>query len=602
MISRKGGLVMKQRVADYIADFLVEKGITDVFTVVGGGAMHLNDAFGQHSKLHCIYNHHEQACAMAAEGYTKLRGNIALVCVTTGPGGTNAMTGVLCAYQDNIPMLVISGQVRYATTVASTGLDLRQFGEQEYHIVRSVEPMTKYAHMVTKPMEIRYHLEKALYLAQSGRRGPVWIDVPLDIQGAIIETDNLEGFEPPVDYCPYDEYAQQILAKLKTAKCPIILAGAAIRSADAYESFKILIEKLNIPVLAATCVGDILHNGHPLYFGNFGVIGGRTGNFMVQNADVILALGCRMSFNQIGFNFSAFAPNAYKIIVDVHADELKKETIKIDMPIHADMEFLIKTMNKKILNPWEKNDAWFAYGTELLKRYPIYQEKHKTSKFVNPYYFAHVLGEVVPDDSIIVVGNSGVGGMTLQSGINKESQRLFGNRNCGTMGYDLPAAIGAAVASKKSVVCLTGDGSLQMNLQELQTVVQNNIPIKLIVSNNSGYLCIVRTQTNFFNGRLSGCTPESGLSCPNMERIAKAYRIPYTLIENHENLDVKLKEFLTQDGYGICEVMQDTEQTTEPRTTSKKLDNGNMVSAPIDELAPLLSKKEYEKYRYFNAK
>lgn len=593
---------MKQRVADYIADFFVEKGITDVFTVVGGGAMHLNDAFGQHSKLHCIYNHHEQACAMAAEGYTKLSGNIALVCVTTGPGGTNAMTGVLCAYQDNIPMMVISGQVRYATTVASTGLNLRQFGEQEYQIVRSVEPMTKYAHMITNPTEIRYHLEKSLYFANSDRRGPVWLDIPLDIQGAIIETDNLEGFVPPSKHYLYNEYAEKILGKLKTAKSPVILAGAAIRSADAYESFKILIEKLNIPVLAATCVGDILHNGHPLYFGNFGVIGGRTGNFMVQNADVILALGCRMSFNQIGFNFSAFAPKAYKIIVDVDVDELKKETLKIDMPIHTDMELLIKTMNQKILNAWDKINDWFAYGTALLKRYPIYQEKYKTSIAVNPYYFAHVLGTIIPDDGIIVVGNSGVGGMTLQSGVNKENQRLFGNRNCGTMGYDLPAAIGAAIASKRSVVCLTGDGSLQMNLQELQTVVHNNIPIKLIVYNNSGYLCIVRTQTNFFNGRLSGCTPESGLSCPNMERIANAYGMPYTLIKNHENLDGKLKTFLMQEGYGICEVMQDTEQTTEPRTTSKKLDNGNMVSAPIDELAPLLNEKEYKKYRYFNPK
>lgn len=593
---------MKQRVADYIADFLSENEIKDVFTVVGGGAMHLNDAFGQHKKLHCVYNHHEQACAIAAEGYAKLSGKTALVCVTTGPGGTNAMTGVLCAYQDNIPMLVLSGQVRYATTVESTGLNLRQFGEQEYCITKSVAPMTKYAQMITEPQDIRYHLEKALYLANHGRRGPVWLDIPLDIQGATIETDTLKSFEKPLDECKYDVLAEQIITKLKEAESPVFLAGAAIRSAEAHDAFKMLANKLNIPVLAAACVGDLLPEGHPLYFGGFGVIGGRAGNFMIQNADVILAIGCRMSFMQTGFNYAAFAPDAYKIIVDVDGEELKKPTIKIDMPIQADMKELIEALNRQIAAPWKKKEAWLAYAHRLREAFPIYQRKHEQSQLVNPYYFIHQLNGFLNDDSIVVLGNSCVAGMALQCGIQKENQRLFANKNCGTMGYDLPAAIGAAVAGKRQAVCLTGDGSLQMNLQELQTIVHYRLPVKIIMFNNNGYLCIVRTQTNFFNGRLSGCTPETGLSCPDMRKIAAAYGIPYVLMETHRDVDEKLEAFLTADGFSFCEVMQDVSQLTEPRATSKKLENGGMVSAPLDELAPPLEQAEYDKYRYFKRK
>lgn len=590
---------MKQRVADYIADFLAEYGVQNVFTVTGGGAMHLNDAFGNHEKLHCIYNHHEQASALAAESYAKLSGKMALVCVTTGPGGTNAMTGVLCAYQDNIPMLVISGQVRYETTVVSTGLHLRQFGEQEYCIVESVCPMTKYAHMLTDPQEIRYQLEKAVHLANTGRKGPVWLDIPLNIQGATIETEDLASFAKPQQVYDYPDYARKIIAKLKQAGSPVLLAGAGIRSADAHGEFKQLLEKLNMPVLMPACVADILHHEHPLYFGNFGAIGGRAGNFMIQNADVILAIGCRMSFLQIGFNYEAFAPNAYKVVVDVDADELKKATLKIDLPIQADLKSLLIALNRELLHPIEKKREWFFYGRTLLQRYPIYQQEHKISTAVNPYHFASCLGALLPEDGVVVVGNSSVGGMMLQYGVKQARQRLYGNKNCGTMGYDLPAAIGAAVAHKKQVICLTGEGSLQMNLQELQTIVQNRLPIKLIVFNNNGYLCVVRTQTNFFDGRLAGCNPSSGLSFPDLQKISQAYGFSYTLIKNHAEIDEKLQAFLSTDGYGICEVVQDVAQTTEPRTTSKKLENGSMVSAPLDELAPRLSEVEFEKYRHF---
>ncbi|MBP2627621.1 MAG: acetolactate synthase large subunit [Firmicutes bacterium] len=589
---------MKQRVADYIADYLVACDITDVFTVVGGGAMHLNDAFGQHKGLNCTYNHHEQASAIAAEGYAKIKGNIAVVCVTTGPGGTNALTGVLCAYQDSIPMLVISGQTRYNTTVESTGLDLRQFGEQEYSIIRSAMPMTKYAQMVRNPLDIRYHLEKALYIAQTGRRGPCWLDVPLDVQGAIIETDDLCSFTPEVEQSSCNNDARKVLEYLKNAKRPVILAGSGIRSANALVPFRDLIESLNIPVICATSISDLLPVGHRLCFGNFGVFGGRAGNFILQNADVILTLGCRMSFKQIGFNFNAFAPQAYKIVVDVDAQELKKDTIHIDLPIHSDILQLLKAMDRCINQTWEKRVKWLEYCTQLYEGFPIFQPKHEQSTAVNPYYFAQVLGNLLKDDGITVVGNSCACVAVLQSGVRHIEQRLFGNVNCGTMGYDLPAAIGATVASKKTVVCITGDGSIQMNLQELQTIVHNQLPIKMMVFNNGGYQAIVQTQTNFFEGRLSGCTKESGVSFPNIERIAYAYGIPYMLLDNHEELYDKLKVFFEQDGYGICEVIQDITQTIEPKIQSKKLPDGTMISPPIDDLAPFLDKKIYSECRY----
>ncbi len=488
---------MKQRVADYIADFLAEHGIDTVFSVVGGGAMHLNDAFGKHEKLHVIHNHHEQASAMAAEGYARIHERPAAVCVTTGPGGTNALTGVLCAWQDNVTMIVISGQVRYSTTVDASGLDLRQMGEQEYYIVRSVSPMTKYAYMVKKPEEIRYVLEKAWHLATTGRRGPVWVDVPLNVQGAAIETDDLKGYEKPVDHTDYTPTANMILEKLKTAKAPLILAGASIRRSGAYDVFRKLVDKWKIPVVSPTCVADILPINHPYYFQNFGVVGGRTGNFLVQNADVILSLGCRLSLNQIGFNYEAFAPKAYKIVVDIDANELKKPTLNIQLPIQADLKELLNAMNESITLPWEENNTWLSYANELKTKFFLMNEVKEHEEGINPYRMIQRLMHTLDENSIVVVGNSSGSAMALHYGVEKDGQRLFGNRNCGTMGYDLPAAMGAAVASGHSVVCLTGDGSIQMNLQELQTLVLNKIPVKIMIYSNNGYMGIVHPDKLF---------------------------------------------------------------------------------------------------------
>lgn len=583
---------MKQRVADYIAEFLVSRGIKNVFSVVGGGAMYLNNALGNCNGLEVIYNHHEQASALASEGYARINNDIAVTCVTTGPGGTNAMTGVLCGYQDNIPMLVLSGQVRYDTTVKSIGLKLRQFGEQEYTIIDSVKPMTKFAEMVVNPYDIKYYLEKAIYIAQEGRKGPCWLDIPLDVQGAIIETDKLKGFkEKQKKNCNQDNI-KKIVNEINNAKRPVFLAGSAIRTSGIRKEFLTMINKMNIPVVAATSVADVVNNENEMYFGNFGVFGGRAGNFIVQNSDLIISLGCRMSFKQTGFNFDKFAVNAKKIVVDIDNEELLKNTISIDMPINEDIVDVIKGLNEA--NIKFNNKSWIDYCKRLKEKFPMYQDEFANSKQVNPYYFLKYFNNKLKEDSIVVVGNSTSSVSALQMGVLKENQRLFGNVNCGTMGYDIPASIGAAVASKKEVFCVTGDGSLQMNIQELQTIIHNKLPIKIIVFNNGGYQAIVQTQTNFFKGVLSGCTKESGVSMPSLSKIAEAYGYPYVKIENNNQVISKIDELMNIDGYAICEIIQDAEQKIEPKVKSKENEDGTLFSPPIDDLYPFLDGKEYE--------
>ncbi|MEL1136136.1 thiamine pyrophosphate-binding protein [Desulfitobacterium sp. THU1] len=590
---------MKIRVADYIANLLVENGITNVFSVVGGGAMHLNDAFGRHKDIECIYNHHEQASAIAAEGYARINNNMACVCVTTGPGGTNALTGVLCAWQDSIPMIVVSGQTRYETTVDSTGLKLRQFGEQEYNIIESVRPMTKYAVMIKDPQSIKYHLERAIVEATTGRKGPCWVDVPLDIQGSLVDDTLLSGYTPLKEIVSNKDICSVICNKIKNAKSPVIIVGSAVRQSGSLPEIHELVSKLNIPVLCPTSVADAFPSSHPLYYGNFGVFGGRAGNFIIQNCDLMLSLGARMSFKQTGFNYSFFAPNAEKIIVDIDGEELRKNTLKIDMPIQADLVDIISSLNELIVDALPIKTEWIDYCNSLKIRFSPMPEKAFNSEAVNPYYFASKLQQRLTEDSIIVVGNSCACVSLLQMGITKKGQRIFGNVNCGTMGYDIPAAIGAAMASKRNVICATGDGSFQMNIQELQTIVHNNLPVKFIVFNNSGYQAVVQTQKNFFGGVLSGCTKESGLSFPAFDKITAAYGIPYKRISSHKDVDEGINWLMSLDSYGLCEVIQDTNQLIEPKVMSKRMPDGSLVSPPIDDLSPFLEQEEYNKYAKF---
>lgn len=590
---------MKKCISDIIAGFLSDKGITNIFCLVGGGAMFMNDAFGHNLRLKVIYNQHEQACSMAAEGYVRASGKMAAVCVTTGPGGTNAITGVLGAFQDNYPMLVLSGQVRYPTCTDSTGLPLRFMGEQEHNIVDTVKPLTKYAVMVKKPEDVLYEIEKAIYIAEDGRKGPVWVDIPMDIQSYEIDADELRRFEKPSDNRSWDKEA--LLAELKAAKRPVILCGSALRSTGYVEKFRILAEKIGVPVLAATYNADIFTIDSSVYYGNFGIIGGRAGNFLVQNADLVIGMGCRMTFRQIGFNFESFSPNSRRVVVDVDENELKKPTLRIDVPICADIANVIDDLLAMDRIEIGMEQGWLDYAKALREKFPIYQKKFENAPDgqVNPYYFAKQLKRFMNDDSVIVLGNSTIAAHILQMGIEKPKQRIINNMNCGSMGYDLPAAVGAC-AARGEVTLITGDGSIMLNIQELMTVKHYKLPIKIFISCNGGYRGIVRSQSNMFDGRYTGCTDDTGVEIPDFFKIASAFELPYIKINGHDDLISKLEQTYSTEGAVVIEWPQDPTQVIEPRVMNRRDEKGNIVSFGIDDMAPFLDKSEYESIKYTN--
>ena len=594
---------MEIRVADFIAQFLVDNMIKTVFSVVGGGAMHLNDGFGHNKYLNCVYNHHEQACAIAAEGYYRISNELPAVCVTTGPGGTNAITGVLGAYLDSIPMLIISGQVKNEMTVASTGLPLRQLGDQEWDIVSTVDSMTKYAEMVVNPNKIKYCLQKAIYLAKSGRPGPCWVDVPLDVQGAIIDTDDLIEFNPKeLDIDLGKEVTENVIldviAKLNEAKRPVIYAGSAIRTIGAHDEFLKLINKLQIPIVNAWNATDSLEYDNPLTVGCGGSFGDRPANFAAQNSDLILSIGCRLSTRQVSFAYDLWAREAYKIMVEIDEAEIKKPTLNIDMSIQSDVkEFLIK-FNKVLDNSDYSFDYsdWVKQCNLWKEKYPVCTEAQLNQKGkANVYAFLSALSDNMEENQKIVVAN-GSACACIHGYRLKKGQRLVVNSGVASMGYDLPAAVGACFGlGKKELVCVSGDGSIQMNLQELQTIVHHNLPIKLFVINNNGYQSIRITQRNFFERPFVGIGGDSGdVSFPDMEKIAYAYGIPFIRCESDEELDDCINNTLNAESFVMCEIMVDSDQGFEPKSASKKLPNGKMVSAPLEDLKPFLDRKELE--------
>lgn len=592
------------RVADYIASYLVERGVDECFTVVGGGAMHLNDAFGHEDGMRCTYHHNEQACSTAAEGYARACGKIALCCVTTGPGGTNAITGVLGSWLDSIPMLVISGQVKYETTVRASGRDdFRQLGDQEFDITRCVNTMTKYAEMIIDPLDIRYHLDKALLIARSGRPGPVWLDIPLNVQGSIIETDDLHGFDPALeslDRVPHitKRVVDEVVRKLASAKRPVLYVGTGIHLASAEEKLVSFAESVGIPVCCGFSAHDIMYYDHPLYIGRPGTIGDRAGNFAVQNSDLLLVLGCRLNIRQTGYYFESFARGAYKIMVDIDAAELHKPMVPIDMPIWGDVSEFLDLLAESCKGKLPRYRDWLAWCTQRKEKYPTCLSSYYDKKEpVNPYCLMDELGKQAQPGTIMVASNASACICSFQTLKLKKGQRLFSNSGLAQMGYGLPAAIGAArVAADRGeqVFCFEGDGSLQMNIQELQTVVTNRLPIKIFYLNNGGYHSIRQTQGNFFNGNLAGCTPESGVGFPDMSKVAPAYGLPYVKISSTDDLGSTLEKVLAASSAMFCEVLLDAAQPFAPRSSSRKLDDGRMISRPLEDLAPFLPRDEYE--------
>lgn len=599
---------MRVRVADYIADMLVKHGISHVFSVTGGGAMHLNDGLGHKEGLTCIYQHHEQACAIAAESYARIHGQIAAVCVTTGPGGTNAITGVLGGWLDSIPMLVISGQVRYDTTARSTGLGIRAYGDQEFDITKAVGCMTKYSEMVTEPERIRYCMEKAIYLAQTGRPGPCWLDIPLNVQGAYVETEELEGFHPTEEEAELppkvtDETARMIIEKIRLAKRPVLNAGNGINIAGAREVFLRVAEKLGIPVVTGWNSIDLIYDEHPLYVGRAGIMGDRPGNWAIQNSDLLLSVGSRLSVRQVGYNYETWARDAYTIVEDIDREELKKPSLHVDMPVWADAKDLLEALERNLpecadvtAKPSKEHAGWNAVCREWKRNYPVVQEKHLAEQTpANVYAFIRRVSEALPDGRITVVGNGSACVVGSHAYVIKPGQRFITNSGAASMGYDLPAAVGACIAAnREEVICVTGDGSIQMNLQELQTIIHHRLPIKIFVINNQGYHSIRQTQKNFFGEPLVGIGADSGdLSFPSMEKLACAYGYPYWKIEDNDGLS-RIGEVLDADGPAICEVFVDTEQKFEPKSATKRLDDGTLVSAPLEDLAPFLPREELE--------
>lgn len=587
------------KLSDYVAEKLVESGIKHIFMVTGGGAMHLNHSFGTNKNLDCIFNHHEQACAIATESYYRLNNQLAVANVTSGPGGTNAITGVYGAFVDSIGMLVISGQVKIETTVRSTGLPLRQYGDQELDIEELVRPITKYCVMVIDPKTIRYHLEKAVYLAKSGRPGPCWLDIPLDVQSAQIDPGTQVSFDPSeIDERwgkeDLDQISKEILEKIHKAKRPVVYAGSGIRLSGEYSAFLKMVEKLGIPVVTAWNVHDAIWDTHPYYAGRPGTVGDRGGNFVTQNADLLLILGSRLNIRLVSYNWKSFAREAYKIWVDIDEFELKKPTVTPDMPIHADLKVLLpKLAAANYPGPTAAHKEWMEWSRERNEKYPTVLPEYWDNEHVNPYCFTQTLFESFKEDQIVIAGNATASVAGYQAAKLQRGQRLWTNSGSATMGYDLPAAIGAYKASgEEDIVCLTGDGSIMMNLQELQTIAGNKYSIKIFILNNSGYVSIFQTHRNFFNGVEVGGGPTSGVNFPNFEKLSIAFNIPYVCCENHDEMKEAIYKTLNTKGPAICEVMIDKNVKFAPKLGAKVLPDGKIVSPPLEDLSPFLSREE----------
>ena len=586
------------KVSDFIANFLAEHeyiGKT-VFMVSGGGNMHLIDSLGKNSKLEYVCNHHEQACALAAEGYARTSNKIGISYVTTGPGGTNAITGVYSAWVDSIPTLTISGQVKFETTIASQPeLKLRQLGDQEVNIIDLVKPITKYAVMVTDKNTIKYHLQKAVYEAKSGRPGPVWLDIPLDIQGAMIEQDDLIEFEIP-NTPIHDNKTVEVINLLKSAKRPVIIAGNGIRLSGANNEFMKLLNKLKVPVVSTFARFDILNSDSEYYMGRYGTIGNRMANFTVQNADLVIAIGARMNIRAVSYNWEFFARDAKKIVVDIDPNELAKHTLKVDLPIVSDAkQFCVKLA--KVIDHTSDSWAWWLDRCKQYKNdFPTIDGWRKDIKgFVDSYNFFDVLSDMTKDDDVFVFGNATPSVAGYQSLRLKGRQRVLANSGCAAMGYDLPAAIGACYANgKNEVMCFTGDGSIQMNIQELQTIIHNRLPIKIFIFNNQGYISIRNTQNGFFKGNFVGSSEISGVSCPDMQKIAIAYGFDFIRIENQDNLADDLRNVLGKNDSLICELMIDPCEKMEPKLSSEIKPDGKMISKPLEDMYPFLDREIFK--------
>lgn len=583
------------KVSDYIAERLKEVyGVRHVFMVSGGGAMHLNDSFGQ--RLSFICNHNEQASGIAAEGYARYAQKLGVVNVTTGPGGLNALNGLFGCWTDSVPVLFISGQVKFSTTIESCReIPLRQLGDQEVDIISVVKPLTKYAATIRDIGMVKYHLDRAVYEATHERFGPVWLDVPMNIQGAMMNEDEQTPFVPPSPIA-YDCRIPEVLEHLSRAKRPLIVAGHGIRLSGAIEEFRALLENFKSPVVTTFNGFDLLEEEHPLYAGRIGTVGQRAGNFALQNADCILFLGTRNNIRQISYNWENFAPQAFKIVVDIDDAELHKPTVRPDLPVLADVkEFLERLVPQMPPGDYRSWVNWCVVRREKYSAEKTPQYRH-TDK-INVYGFVRQLTHLMDENDVLVAGNGSACVCLFQAGVVKRGQRQFFNSGDASMGYDLPAAIGASLASGRRTVCLTGDGSIMMNLQELETIRYHNLPIKIFIINNDGYSSIRQTQNNFFAGRHCGDGPKNGVSLPDFVKVGLAFGIPCLRVDSPEEVEEAIQTTLDSDGPMICEVIVNSDYIFIPKLSSRIMEDGTMVSPSLEDMFPFLNRQElYSKF------
>jgi len=588
-----------KKLSDYVFQFIASKGVKHVFLFPGGGAMHLVDSLGRCKEIEYICNHHEQACAIAAEAYARVTNNLGVALVTTGPGGTNAITGVAGAWLDSTPCLFISGQVKRDDLMGNIGV--RQLGSQEIDIISLVKPITKYAITITDPADIRFHLEKAVYLAKSGRPGPVWIDIPLDVQAISIEPETLDSFDPKkiavhVDKDSLVKQVSMVIDLINQAERPVILAGNGIRLAGAEKEFLDLVNQLNIPVLTTWLGIDLIPESHRLFIGRPGSIAPRGANFTLQNSDCLIIIGSRLDMALTGYAHDKFARAAKKIMVDIDPAEIKKIKTKIDVPIIADAKlFICELLNRINKNKIKTPTSWLSRCKEWKEKYPVVLDKHRTHRgSVSTYYFSEVLGDELLNDELIVPGSSGnsieIFLLTLKV---KPGQRVFHNRGLGAMGYGLPASIGACIASNmKRTICVDGDGGFPLNVQELETIARLNLPIKYFVINNDGYGSIRAMQNNYFKNKV-GADSESGFTLPDITKVASSYNLPTIRITDQDNLREQIRKVLQMPGPTICEVMAVTDEVRQPRLSSMQKPDGSMVSKPLEDLWPFLDRDEF---------
>ncbi len=583
------------RLADYVIEFLKSKKIDTIFTVSGGGSIYLCDALYKAKKLKYISCHHEQAVSFAAESYSRFKNKPGAAIVTTGPGGTNSTTGVACCWIDSIPTIFISGQVYLNQTIQKT--KLRQVGVQEIDIVNMVKNFTKYSVMLTNPNKIKYHLEKAYFLATNGRPGPVWIDIPANIQNANIDKKKLIGFKPNKDNINHKALQKKIrnIAKLFLKyDRPVLHLGQGVKISGGQDYLRKLINKHKIPFALTWNASDLIESNNTSYIGRPGAFAERGTNFIIQNCNLHISIGTRLPFMVTGYNSIDFARKAKKVMVDIDINELKKNGTKPNIKICCDAKYFLKYLYKFMSKKINLSKDWLKYCKEIRKKYPIVlQEFRNQKKTINSYYFIECLSELLNKKDTVVtdMGLSFVG--THQAFNIKRGQKLYTNSGHAPMGWGLPAAIGACYAKKKKkIICLTGEGGLQMNIQELATVMHNKLPIKIFIYNNGGYLTIKQTQQLGFKSRIMGSDFGSGLSFPDYNKTADSHRISYVKLKNTKTLKNDVKKVLNTKGPVICELMLDDEQEQMPKAINRRLANGKTLATKFEDMYPFLTAHE----------